>query len=86
MMIENMAHWRTRAEKLLSRHMETATMTIIVLLLIFGFFSPSPAMNAENRRNTAEEEIWKLEDDYFTNLYKANYEKVLILVHPQFLG
>jgi len=33
-----------------------------------------------------EEEIWALEEAYFTNLYKANYEGVLDLVHSQFLG
>jgi len=33
-----------------------------------------------------EEEIWALEEAYFANLYKANYEGVLALVHSQFLG
>jgi hypothetical protein len=33
-----------------------------------------------------EEEIWGLEEAYFTNLYKANYEGVLAIVHSQFLG
>lgn len=43
-------------------------------------------MDVENRKNTVEEEIWKLEEAYFTNLYRANYEGVLALVHPRFLG
>jgi ketosteroid isomerase-like protein len=33
-----------------------------------------------------EEEIWALEEAYFTNLYKADYEEVLAIVHSQFLG
>ena len=33
-----------------------------------------------------ETEIWALEEAYFANLYKANYEGVLALVHSQFLG
>lgn len=33
-----------------------------------------------------EEEIWKLEESYFTDLYRANYGGILVLVHPQFLG
>ena len=32
------------------------------------------------------EEIWALEEAYFANLYKADYEKVLTIVHSQFLG
>ena len=34
----------------------------------------------------AEEEIWALEEAYFANLYKADYEAVLAIVHDQFLG
>lgn len=37
-------------------------------------------------KNTVEEEIWALEEAYFANLYKANYEGVLAIVHSQFLG
>ena len=33
-----------------------------------------------------EEAIWALEEAYFKNLYQANYEGVLALVHNQFLG
>ena len=60
--------------------------SLLVLALIFGFFSPSLAAGEQNRGKTVEEEIWKLEDAYFTNLYRANYEGVLALVHSQFLG
>jgi ketosteroid isomerase-like protein len=61
-------------------------IVLVVLALVFGFFSLSIAMDAENRRNTMEEEIWKLEEAYFTNLYRADYGGVLALVHPRFLG
>jgi len=37
-------------------------------------------------KNTVEEEIWALEETYFANLYKADYEAVLSIVHSQFLG
>lgn len=33
-----------------------------------------------------EEGLWAPEEAYFTNLYKADYEGVLALVHSQFLG
>lgn len=33
-----------------------------------------------------EETIWSLESAYFTSLYRAEYESVLALVHPRFLG
>jgi len=33
-----------------------------------------------------KEEIWALEEAYFANLYKADYEALLALVHSQFLG
>lgn len=59
---------------------------LVILAMYFGLFSPSLVTAAENRRNTVEEEIWKLEEDYFTNLYRADYEKVISLYHPQFLG
>jgi hypothetical protein len=35
-------------------------IVLVVLALVFGCFSLSIAMDAENRRNTMEEEIWKL--------------------------
>ena len=33
-----------------------------------------------------EDEIWALEEAYFTNLYKADHRAVLAIVHSQFLG
>lgn len=60
--------------------------SVVVLALVFGIFALSPATGAEYGGNTMEDEIWKLEEAYFTNLYRADYEGVLSLVHPQFLG
>jgi ketosteroid isomerase-like protein len=37
-------------------------------------------------RDRVKEEIWALEEAYFANLYKADYEALLALVHSQFLG
>ena len=37
-------------------------------------------------RDRVEEEIWELEEAYFANLYKADYEALLALVHSRFLG
>ena len=60
------------------------------IILAFIFLSYSQAYSAkpdkDNRGNKVEEEIWALEEAYFTNLYKANYEGVLAIVHNQFLG
>ena len=33
-----------------------------------------------------KEEIWALEEAYFANLYKADYDAVLAVVHSQFLA
>jgi ketosteroid isomerase-like protein len=33
-----------------------------------------------------KEEIWALEEAYFSNLYRADYEKVLAILHSHFLG
>ena len=40
----------------------------------------------KSRRDAMEEEIWALEEMYFANLYKANYEEALAIVHSKFLG
>jgi ketosteroid isomerase-like protein len=56
--------------------------TVLVSTLMVG----SVAAETDNRRNTMEEKIWALEEAYFTNLYQANHEAVLALVHSQFLG
>ncbi len=59
---------------------------LAVLTLMLGFFRASTATSTGEGTNTMEEDIWKLEEAYFTDLYKAEYEGVLELVHPQFLG
>ncbi|MCX5898334.1 MAG: hypothetical protein NTY29_09090, partial [Proteobacteria bacterium] len=43
-------------------------------------------INKAKRKSAAEEEIWALEEAYFADLYKADYEGVLDIVHSQFLG
>jgi len=60
--------------------------SLVVLALVFGFFSLPPAAGSQDLGNAAGDEIWKLEDAYFTNLYRADHAGVLALVHPQFLG
>ncbi len=63
---------------------------LLTIILAFILFSYSQAYSAtadkDSRRDTVEEGIWALEEAYFTNLYKANYEGVLAIVHSQFLG
>ena len=61
--------------------------TIILVFILFPCLQAySATTDRDNRRDKVEEEIWALEEAYFTNLYKANYEGVLDLVHSQFLG
>ena len=59
------------------------TVLLWTIILAFIFFSYSQAYSAtadtDNRRNAVEEEIWALEEAYFANLYKANYEGYLLL-------
>ena len=54
-------------------------------LLLCSFYC-SAQMFVIPKSDTAEEKIWKLEEAYFTNLYKADYKGVLSLVDEQFLG
>lgn len=60
------------------------------LLLTMIFVSRSQASSSptdKDKLNDAlKEEIWALEEAYFTHLYKADYERVLAVVHDQFLG
>ena len=67
---------------------KTVLLRAIILALILFPCSHvySSASDTDNRRGTVAEEIWALEEAYFANLYKANYEKVLAIVHSQFLG
>lgn len=57
-----------------------------ILGLLYEFFSPLPALATDPLTNATKEEIWQLEEAYFTNLYRAEYTAVLALVHPGFLG
>lgn len=59
---------------------------VTALVLLYGFFSTVPALAADPLKNATEEEIWQLEEAYFTNLYRADYANVLAHVHPGFLG
>lgn len=62
-------------------------LAIILAFILFPFTQAySGAADTGNRRDEMQEEIWELEEAYFTNLYKANYEAVIDIVHDQFLG
>ncbi|MEM2123864.1 MAG: nuclear transport factor 2 family protein [Methanolinea sp.] len=43
-------------------------------------------MTAGNHATTDEEEIWALENEYFSSLYRADYDGVLSLLDSRFLG
>ena len=60
--------------------------TFLTFILVSYSQTYSATTDMDKRRDMVEEEIWALEEVYFTNLYKANYEGVLALVHSQFLG
>jgi ketosteroid isomerase-like protein len=60
--------------------------TIILAFILLFSAQAYSASDKDYRRNKVENEIWALEEAYFTNLYKANYEGVLAIVHNQFLG
>jgi hypothetical protein len=66
------------------------TVLLRTIMLASVLFSCSQVYSAKtdtlNRKDTVEEKIWALEEAYFSNLYKANYERVIALVHDQFLG
>jgi hypothetical protein len=57
--------------------------TSFAFLCIIPFSSKA---DIHNPKDTVEEKIWQLEEAYFANLYKANYDGVLAIVHDQFLG
>lgn len=61
--------------------------TIILVFILLSYSQAYlAAAGTDNGKGAAEEDIWALEDAYFANLYKANYEGVLAIVHSQFLG
>lgn len=66
----------------------TILLPIVIVVSILLFFSQthSSAADADNTRDTVKEEIWALEEAYFANLYKADYQGMLAIVHSQFLG
>lgn len=61
---------------------------LIFLLLVSASCSQAYSAMAvtEKKGDAVEAEIWALEGAYFTNLYRANYEKMLAMVHRRFLG
>lgn len=69
--------------------MKNTVLLWTIILAFILFFCPraySATADRDNRRDMVEEEIWALEEAYFANLYKANYDGVLAIVHSQFLG
>lgn len=61
-------------------------MIVLVFIPFFYSLAYSAVPDADKRRGAVEEEIWALEEAYFANLYKADHEAVLDIVHSQFLG
>jgi ketosteroid isomerase-like protein len=81
--------WSEKAGKERDTSMKKTALlwTIILAFILFPCLQAySTTTDKDNRMDTVEEDIWALEEAYFTNLYKANYEGVLALVHDQFLG
>ena len=61
--------------------------TLVLALLPCLCLPVHSAMADGNKgRGSVDEEIWALEQAYFANLYKADYDGVLALVHKRFLG
>jgi len=59
---------------------------VSIFMLCACFQVHCAATDTDKRRSGVEEEIWKLEEAYFTNLYNADHDGVLALVHSDFLG
>jgi hypothetical protein len=81
--------WPEKSGKEQNTSMKNAVLlwTIILVFILFPCLQAAySTTGTNNRRDKVEEEIWALEEAYFSNLYKANYEGVLALVHSQFLG
>ncbi len=60
--------------------------TVVLIMTIINFQAYSSDINKINRKDSIEAQIWKLEETYFDNLYKANYDSVLLLVDENYLG
>ncbi|HOW54028.1 MAG TPA: nuclear transport factor 2 family protein [Syntrophorhabdaceae bacterium] len=61
-------------------------MIISILILFPCLQADCAAIDTDKGRPAMEEKIWKLEEAYFTNLYNADHDGTLALVHSQFLG
>ena len=59
---------------------------VAALLSCLCSLAHSATTEGSKGRSTVNEEIWALEEAYFGNLYKADYDGVLALVHRQFLA
>jgi len=59
---------------------------MIVLALLSCHCSLIDSVMANGNQGSVDEEIWALEEAYFANLYRADYDRVIALVHRQFLG
>jgi ketosteroid isomerase-like protein len=59
---------------------------LLGIILVLSFHGYSATNDTNTNKNTMEEKIWILEENYFSNLYKANYKGVLALVDDEFLG
>ena len=68
------------------KNMVLLSAAILTFILVSYSQTYSATADTDKRRDVVEEEIWALEEAYFSNLYKANYEGVLALVHSHFLG
>lgn len=59
---------------------------ISIFILLACSQAACAAKDTDKGGSVVEEEIWKLEEAYFSNLYRAGHEAVLALVHEQFFG
>lgn len=67
------------------KNMDTCIF-LLLILCVLGSLSGCTTMTTKNHAVADEEEIWALENTYFSNLYKADYDGVLSLVDSRFLG
>jgi len=67
---------------------KTSLLPVLISIFILCAWSQAhcAATDTDKRGSIVEEQIWKLEEAYFTNLYNADHHGVLALVHSEFLG
>ena len=67
---------------------KTFLLHVIISIFILSAYAQSycGAADTDKGRPIMKEQIWKLEEAYFTNLYNADHDGMLALVHSQFLG